>query len=198
MNNSILIFRAFPVLLLMGLTACSGVTVEEPEPYITTQDDRIREQNGTVHGNPKGFVLFSDREQEGEVGPAAANGSATNGLRNPSITASPRVNSYLWQASLESLDFMPLNQADSSGGVIITDWFAPPETPDERFKVTVYVLDQNLRADALKVKVFRQVKESDDWANAAVDKTTAVGLEDNILRRARELRLTSTGEISDS
>ena len=98
-------------------------------------------------------------------------------------------NPYLWQASLESLDFMPLSQADSNGGVIISDWYAPPETPDERFKVTVYILDQALRADALKVAVFRQTRGKSGWVDAEVDKATATGLEDNILKRARELRL---------
>ncbi|NJO37527.1 MAG: DUF3576 domain-containing protein [Rhizobiales bacterium] len=107
--------------------------------------------------------------------------------------ATPGANAYLWQASLESLDFMPLAQADSSGGVIISDWYAPPETPDERFKVTVYILDQALRADALKVAVFRQTREQDGWVDAAVDQATAAGLEENILKRARELRLASSG-----
>jgi hypothetical protein len=86
---------------------------------------------------------------------------------------------------------MPLSQADSKGGVIISDWYAPPETPDERFKVTVYILDRTLRADALKVAVFRQTQGKGGWVDAEVDKTTAAGLEDNILKRARELRLAS-------
>ena len=98
-------------------------------------------------------------------------------------------NAYLWQASLESLDFLPLLQADSRGGVIISDWYAPAETPEERFKVTVYIRDQALRADALKVAVFRQTFGKKGWVDAEVDKTTAVSLEDNILKRARELRL---------
>ena len=65
------------------------------------------------------------------------------------------VNSYLWRASLETLSFMPLTQADSSGGVIVTDWYANPGKPGERVKVSVSILDQDLRADALRVAARR-------------------------------------------
>ena len=99
------------------------------------------------------------------------------------------VNSFLWRASLETLAFMPLASADSFGGVIITDWYSPPETPDERFKATVYILDRRLRADGLKVAVFRQRRGGAGWVDAAVDDDTATGVENAILTRARELRI---------
>lgn len=60
------------------------------------------------------------------------------------------VNSYLWRASLDTLSFMPLSSADPFGGVIITDWYSPAESPGERFKVTVYILDRRLRADGIR------------------------------------------------
>ncbi|MGI9499264.1 MAG: DUF3576 domain-containing protein [Geminicoccaceae bacterium] len=163
--------------------------MEEAKPYVTEQTERIREQSGTFHGNDKGIVLYSTRDDvsEGKATAPSENGEA------PVISGLAVANPYLWQASLESLDFMPLAQADSNGGVIISDWYAPPETPDERFKVTVYILDQTLRADALKVAVFRQTNGKNGWVDAEIDKATATGLEDNILKRARELRLTNTG-----
>ncbi|MGI9502314.1 MAG: DUF3576 domain-containing protein [Geminicoccaceae bacterium] len=177
-------------LSVLALVACEGVSVEEPEPYVTDQEDRIRAKSGTIHGNDKGFVLFSNRDQDdADAAAAAASEDAAPVANNAASAANP----YLWQASLESLDFMPLAQADSGGGVIISDWYAPPETPDERFKVTVYILDQVLRADALKVSVFRQTSGENGWVDAAVDKATAASLEDNILKRARELRLVSSG-----
>ena len=101
------------------------------------------------------------------------------------------VNSFLWRASLDTLSFMPLASADPFGGVIITDWFAPPETPGERFKVTVYILDKRLRADGLKVAVFRQERGEAGWADAAVGDGTNTEIENNILARARELRIAS-------
>ena len=76
------------------------------------------------------------------------------------------VNSYLWHASLDTLSFMPLASADPFGGVIITDWYVAPNAPDERLKVTIYILDRNLRADGLKVVVFRQTRNGAVWTDA--------------------------------
>ena len=101
------------------------------------------------------------------------------------------VNSYLWHATLDTLAFMPLASADPFGGVIITDWYSAPENPNERMKVTIYILDRRLRADGLKIAVFRQTHSSDGWVDAQVNPDTAIKLEDAILVRARELRLAS-------
>ena len=98
------------------------------------------------------------------------------------------VNSYLWRASLDALSFMPLLQADSSGGVIITDWYANPANPNERMKVTVSILDRDLRADALRVAASRQVAQGGGWVDAPVQAATVQKLEEIILTRARDLR----------
>ena len=103
------------------------------------------------------------------------------------------VNSYLWHATLDTLAFMPLASADPYGGVIITDWYSAPQNPDERMKLTVYILDRRLRADGIKIAVFRQTRSPTGWADAQVNPDTATKLEDAILTRARELRLASTG-----
>jgi hypothetical protein len=99
------------------------------------------------------------------------------------------VNSYLWHATLDTLSFMPLQSEDPFGGVIITDWYSSPQTPAERLKVTVYILDRRLRADGLKIAVFRQTKSNEGWVDVAVNPDTATKLTDAILTRARELRL---------
>ena len=98
------------------------------------------------------------------------------------------VNSYLWRASLEALSFMPLLQTDSNGGVIVTDWYANPNNPNERMKVTVTILDQDLRADALRVAASRQVSQNGQWVDAPVQAATVQKLEDIILSKARDLR----------
>lgn len=98
------------------------------------------------------------------------------------------VNSYLWRASLEALSFAPLLQADSAGGVIVTDWYANPSNPNERVKVTVTILDTDLRADALRVSASRQVAQAGSWVDAPVQAATVQKLEDIILTKARELR----------
>jgi len=97
------------------------------------------------------------------------------------------VNSYLWRASLETLNFMPLSQVDPFGGVIVTDWYASAEAPNERFKANVYILDTNLRADALKTSIFKQTRTAGGWQDAAADADTARQIENAILTRARQL-----------
>ncbi|WP_298199092.1 DUF3576 domain-containing protein [Novosphingobium sp.] len=103
------------------------------------------------------------------------------------------VNSYLWRASLDALSFMPLLQTDSSGGVIVTDWYANPRNPGERVKVTVTILDQDLRADALRVAASRQVSQGGAWVDAPVQAATVQRLEDIILTKARDLHRSSVG-----
>ena len=101
------------------------------------------------------------------------------------------VNAYLWRASLDTISFMPLTSADPWGGVIITDWYANPQTPDEHFKVTIFILDSRLRADALNVSIQKQVRAGDRWVPADVSQQTQLDIENAILTRARELRLSN-------
>ncbi len=101
------------------------------------------------------------------------------------------VNAFLWRATLDTLSFMPLSSGDPVGGIVITDWYAAPETPNDRMKVTAYILDRRLRADALKVAVFRQARTANGWVDAAVNPDVPVRLENAILTRARELHLAS-------
>jgi hypothetical protein len=98
------------------------------------------------------------------------------------------VNAYLWRAALETVAFAPLLQADSAGGVIVTDWYANPTNPNERVKMTVTILDQDLRADALRVATSRQVNDGGNWVEAPVQAATVQKLEDIILTKARDLR----------
>ena len=120
----------------------------------------------------------SDDTQTGSTAIESGSGNLTLG-----------VNSFLWHASLDTLAFMPLASADPFGGVIITDWYSAPDDTNERMKVTVYILDRRLRADGLKIAVFRQTHTGAAWSDAAVNPDTAIRLEDAILTRARELRL---------
>ncbi|MFM9827705.1 MAG: DUF3576 domain-containing protein [Sphingomonas sp.] len=110
------------------------------------------------------------------------------GALAPSRVTTIGVNSYLWRATLDTLSFMPLLQTDSNGGVIVTDWFVNPASPAERTKVTVSILDQDLRADALRVAVLRQINQNGQWVEAPVRAATGQKLEDIILTRARDLR----------
>jgi len=109
----------------------------------------------------------------------------------PSKISTIGVNSYLWRAAVDTVSFAPLLQADASSGVIITDWYSNPKAPGERVKITVAILDQDLRADALRVAASRQVNQSGAWVDAPVTAATVQKLEDIILTRARDLRRVS-------
>ncbi len=159
------------------LAACQGIETKPPphagDPY-DPRDREIRDRYGTLFGEDT-FVFRTGRVVGGEEG------KATTGIG---------VNAYLWRATLETLDFIPLASADPFGGLIITDWYQPVEAPNERFKLTVLIRDTVLRADAIKVSVFRQVKQPDgSWIDAPVEPTVARELEDKILTRAREIRI---------
>lgn len=102
------------------------------------------------------------------------------------------VNSFLWRATLDTFSFMPLVSADPFGGVIITDWHSPPETPDQRFKMNVYILTRDLRADGVRVAVFRQQQAGDGtWRDSPVETATSTQLENAVLKKARELRVSA-------
>ncbi len=163
--------RVLGSLLLAGvLAACSG-TVEPGETYEYTRQQESMRSTGLITGDT--IYLFGGPEQK------APDGGSGIG-----------VNSFLWRASLDTISFMPLLSADPFGGVIITDWYAPPESPDERVKITVYILGRDLRADGVRASVFRQLRdESGNWVDATVEKRTPIELEDTILTRARQLRI---------
>ncbi len=130
---------------------------------------------GSVLGGDGGLdLLASGKRVEGEQGGGGGLG----------------VNSFLWRGTLDTLSFMPIMSADPFGGVILTDWYSPPEAPDSRFKVNVYILDKQLRADALRATVFRQSRQKGGaWQDTKVGSDTAGQLEDTILTRARQLRM---------
>ena len=101
------------------------------------------------------------------------------------------VNAFLWRASLDTLMFMPIDKSDPIGGVISTDWYTGPDISNERTKVFIYIKDRRLRADALEVSVFRQIKVDNGWQDAEVNSETSKLIENSILTKARELRLGS-------
>jgi hypothetical protein len=121
------------------------------------------------------------------------------GGKGPKVTAGPDgsptqigVNTYLWSATLQTLSFMPLASADPYGGVVITEWYTNPEKPNERFKCTVYILDARLRADGLNVAVFKQNRDaSGQWIDAPSATQTETDIENAILTRARQLKLSN-------
>ena len=102
------------------------------------------------------------------------------------------VNAYLWRASLDTFSFMTLSSADPWGGVINYEWYTDPDTPNERFKATVFILDTRLRADALNVTITKEVRDgTGEWVGARVAAQTETDLENAILTKARQLNLSN-------
>jgi hypothetical protein len=172
-------WRIIFVAIAIGLVGCSGSgnDVEAPQTSGMDNNEQIRDHYGTVWG--EGETLFQ----------RSTGDSANEDGANDGSYAGIGVNAYLWRAALETLNFLPLVQADPFGGVIITDWYSP-QSRDERFKLNVYILDTELRADGIKVAVFRQTSADNGWQDVPLaDAETATKIEDSILTRARELRI---------
>lgn len=159
------------------LAACASDDVEDAPP------------TPTVQAPPAASAPVATQTAQN----ATAGGSVFDwfGSGGPSDTRKGvAVNAHLWRASLDALSFMPMEQTDPFGGTIKTGWYTPPATPNERLRVAVYILDSRLRADALRVSVFKEVKKpTGDWADASVDPETVTKLENVILNKARELKI---------
>ncbi|ODU54799.1 MAG: hypothetical protein ABS99_08680 [Acetobacteraceae bacterium SCN 69-10] len=157
-------------MLVLGVAACGRSQPVGQNEYADPRDHdpkgSLSGSDGTIFSNSKGS---SQQDQGGALG----------------------VNAYLWRGALDTLSFMPLSSADPFGGVIITDWFQPPAAQGERFKATAYILGRQLRADGVKVSIFRQVMQNGQWVDAPVSPATATEIENKILVRARELRTSS-------
>jgi hypothetical protein len=127
-----------------------------------------------------------------DVNATLGGGGSEDQVREADLAASQvttiGVNAYLWRAALDTLSFAPLAQTDSNGGVIVTDWYANPANPTDRVKITVTILDRDLRADALRVNAARQTLQNGQWIEAPVTAATVQRLEEIILTRARDLR----------
>ena len=162
--------RGLAIVIGVLMLASCGLPIEATTGEDVPNPLRPKPGSTSVFG-PGGFTVFGGEDAE----------SAAVGIG---------VNSFLWRASLDTISFMPLASADPFGGVIITDWYSPPEKPGDRFKVTVFILDRRLRADGIRVAVFRQRKTAEgDWADTAVAATTARAVEDAILTGARQMRI---------
>jgi hypothetical protein len=153
--------------ILLAVSACSGDD-NKGSSYRTSPEFR---SEAAPSESGLGITLFGESNSQGTEGAVA-------------------VNAFLWRAALDTISFMPLASADPFGGVVITDWYAPPETPGERFKVNIYILGRSLRADGLKVSVFRQLEDAAGrWTDAPVGADVPGEFEESVLTRARQLRM---------
>ena len=166
--------RTFSAFLLGGVAlSLAGCGTVESEAKYPTGDDRasggIYEKEASIFGD--GGVAGLGKKKKDEMGSVIG------------------VNGFLWRATIDTISFMPMASADPFGGIILTDWYTDPSTPNERVKVNAFILSRELKADGIKVKTFRQVLKGGAWHDAPVADETARKLEDAILTRAREMRI---------
>ncbi len=173
------------LILATSLAACGSV--KGTQEYPKSQYDKDKERFGSILDNKDGggFTLFDSSEKRRVQAEAAMGGA----------------NTFLWRAALDTIGFMPLASADSRGGVILTDWYTPPSSPEERIKLNVLIKDNTLRADGVRVSVFRQTKSEAknapaSWVDAVANPSTASQIEDAILQRARQLKQ-QAGQAAD-
>ncbi|MCB8875514.1 DUF3576 domain-containing protein [Acidisoma silvae] len=182
-RTSTFLSRGFAAAALAGvlaLTACGNAPSTPVDPLVLNGD----EVSGAGFKNGGG-LLGADGLAFGINKNPHANGGSGG------ATAGIGVNAYLWRGALDTLSFMPLSSADPFGGVIITDWYQPPGDNGERYKATAYILGQDLRADGVRVTVFKQVMQGGQWTDAEVSPGTNEQVEDKVLARARQLRVQS-------
>lgn len=177
-------FSKVSFLLIFLLAACTGEKIKTEASY----PNRERGSDQIIYSDQKRDTIWGEGETltsrlfGGDEEEKAQGGSGIG------------VNSFLWRAALDTVSFMPVASADPFGGVILTDWYENPETPGERFKLNVFILDKQLRADAIRVAVFKQKKDKTGWRDVAVAGTMGVDVENAILARARELRVAQLGK----
>ena len=195
--------RKFIGLAFIGATLLGGCSMFGGPAQTETDTDALKRANDPYHTSPiynanvpaaQPYLQRTDESGDngfsvlGMLFDTNKNGKSNNGGGGPGIG----VNSYLWHGTLDTVSFLPITSADPFGGTIITDWYSPAQTPNERFKVNVFILAKELRADGVKVTVFRQKRDaSGQWVDAAVDPKTGMDIENSILARARQLRLST-------
>lgn len=171
-KNFLILLVCFGSLAITAGCADGALKKDDKQSYPMNPEDARNAKRGKLTGEG-GLKLFGgDNDEEG-------------GSNSPI-----GVNSFLWRATLDTLTFMPIASADPFGGVILTDWYEDPKAVGERFKINALILDKNLRTDAIKIVVFKQLRnDNGTWRDSEVAKDLGRKLEDTILTRARELRV---------
>lgn len=166
----------FAIVAVSTLSACADKNIVNEYPM--DPEEKRQARSGKLTGD--GLILFGGKDKDSGSG---------------AVGAGIGINSYLWRGALDTLSFMPLASADPFGGVIITDWYENPEATEEKFKMVVTILDSKLRTHALRVNVFKKIKDprTGEWKDTEVNKKVSRDIENKILTRARELRVNQEG-----
>ncbi len=173
--------KALIGVVLAGLLVGCG-SVELENDYPETYEGATKESGSLLDNLYFGF----GKQQEAD---APAPTEATDGT--PPAVRGLAVNAFLWRAALETISFMPLASTDPVGGVITTDWYNGPNSPDERVKINIVILGRELRGDAISVSLFREKKINGRWSSVAGSALASRQLENIVLTKARDFKIAS-------
>tara|TARA_B100000035_G_C20942976_1_gene528391 strand:+ start:43 stop:636 length:594 start_codon:yes stop_codon:yes gene_type:complete len=154
----------FSIIVLLTQTGCEALKPKKVSAKDFPADPRQRVKKNIEEG--KGFRVF-----DGKMGGTTYDFASSNPL---------------WQATLDTLDFMPLVSANYSGGIVITDWYSENNTPNESVKISIRFLTNEIRSDALDINVFLK-KCSENLTNCSISKSNndlVADLNLNILKKA--------------
>lgn len=170
----------FKFLRLRGtlfLMVCSSLVLSACSGLKTTPEESVEGPVSVITGKTGGIKL-------------------TDLIKKNQPSLNMPVNALLWRAALDVSSFVPLDDVDTFGGTILTEWHKSTKNADERFKLAIFVIGLELRSDAVKVQTYTQKKLDNDWVDNGRDDALARKLEDLILTRARELRAASLSETT--
>jgi hypothetical protein len=156
--------------LFSGLSSCANLKIDEP----------VQEE--------KPISVFTGKPV----------GTSLEKLLNPTaeVSSSLPVNALIWRAALDIAAFVPLDDVDTFGGAIVTEWYQSANQPNQRLKLSFFVTGLELRSDAITVQAYLQKRAGDSWVDAGRDDQLARRLEELVLTRARELRAAGLGETT--
>lgn len=161
-----------PLIGAVALVACSYAKPPPTPPDFAGRGSAGDTTANRAGGEDSGILFVFPRHRAGRVGEGFEIG----------------VNPFLWRGALLTLGPLPLVAADPFGGVIITDWYSPASAPGERFKESVFIFSRDLRSDAVRVNVFRQVSRGGNWVDAPVSPTVPIELQNKVVDEARRLQ----------
>ena len=157
----------FILFLIIGLSGCSGV--------------------GQAPGEEKNPGSFLTGKSEQGI-------KLSDALDSDKSSASLPINALLWRASLDIASSIPLDDVDTFGGTIVTEWYQLDAADEERIKLAIFVLDRELRSDGIRVVVYVQKRQGGVWSDHGTDTEMGLQLEELILTRAREIRAATISE----
>jgi hypothetical protein len=179
MNKNRSLILLLPMAIALAISSCSYLPEPTSTETVVGRDRRGHDTGSLLTGRKKSGITLDDIT------------GRKSGLTLP-------INALLWRASIDTLSVMPLSSVDAFGGAIITEWYRHPDDKTKRIRIVAFVLDQELRSDAINAEVYVQQRRAGtaEWVDAGRDKTLATRLEDLILTRAREIRSAGVSETN--